>query len=264
MYRQTEIKEKYNYIYQKKVKIDPTNIDRQHEPYNSTDVYEYGIFKTHIFKHANDLDLNLSEMKDGMVVLDAGCGMLGPSIYFSNKLPKLKIFAVSNGTQKHKKEINLKIKNNKFTKIIPVFSDYHKIGSIFKKNIFDRILFIESIGFSNDISNLLKQCYSLLKHDGKIYIRTIVIPQTKSKFLEEEYLEIQKNLNGNLYYNQNMIYFLQEAGFKNIKTTSIPLIFSDNIDNPFFLLTIERLGLYKFKKLLASTSLKCATYIAIK
>ena len=33
-----------------------------------------------------------------------------------------------------------------------------------------RILFIESIGFSNNILNLLKSCYSILKKKGKIYM----------------------------------------------------------------------------------------------
>ena len=96
----------------------------------------------------------------------------------------------------------------------------------------------------------LKKCHKLLKKGGKIYIRTIIVPNTKNKYLENQFTELQKNLNGNLYCNQNMIYFLQNSGFKNIKVTRIPLMFSDNVDNTSFLTTIDRLGLYQLDKLL--------------
>ncbi len=262
---QKEIKKKYNYIPQKKMSISSTDIDRQHEPYNSTDVYEYGIFRTHIFKHPNDIDIKLADLKGNIKIMDAGCGMLGPSINFSKKIPSAKIFAVSNGKSKHKKVIISKIKENKLeNKIIPVFMDYHDMDKKFKNNSLDRIVFIESIGFSNDILNLLKKCHKLLKKGGKVYIRTIIIPNTKNKYLEDQFNNIQKNLNGNLYYNQNMIYFLQNSGFKNIKVTRIPLMFSDNADNMSFLATIDRLGLYQLDKLLISNLLVSGSYIATK
>ena len=67
----------------------------------------------------------------------------------------------------------------------------------------------------------MKKCYKLLKKGGKIYIRTIIIPQIKNKYLQNQFTDIQKNLNGNLYYNQNMIYFLQQSGFHTVKTSFI-------------------------------------------
>ena len=81
------------------------NIEIQHQPYNYSDIYEYGIYRTHPFKHVNDIDYNLAELSDKMTILDAGCGMLGPSIYFADKLPNLKIHALTRANDKMKSEI---------------------------------------------------------------------------------------------------------------------------------------------------------------
>ena len=154
LYDQRYVTKKYDYIPQNHIEINTNNLDIQHEPFNYSEVYEYGIYRTHPFKHANDLDLNLSELKNNMTVLDAGCGMLGPSIYFLDKFPNLKIYALTNAEGKYKTEIKNKIKNNKLNKkIYPYFKDFNDINKTFKSGVFDRVLFIESIGYSNNIIN---------------------------------------------------------------------------------------------------------------
>lgn len=246
--------------------IDVTkDVDRQTEPYNYSDIYEYAIFKTHPFKHPNDMDYYLAELRNGMVILDAGCGLLGSAVYFANNLPKSKIHAVSNGGSKYQIEIKKKIKNNQMNdKIIPHFNDYHNINKIFKSKTFDRILFIESFGYSNDVQNLLNKCYNLLKIGGKVYIRTIIMPKTNNNFLKNQYSKIQQHLNGYIHYHDNMIHFLQKSNFYDIKYTSVPLVFSENMTNPIFMLTMNKLGLANPSYMLASVPLTSCTYIATK
>jgi SAM-dependent methyltransferase len=264
IYDKRSINKKFNLIpYEHIQTTDDPN--KQTEPYNYSDIYEYAIFKTHPFKHPNDIDLHLAELRNGMNILDAGCGLIGPAIYFSNNLPKSKIHVVSNGGSKYQTEIKKKIKNNYLTnKIIPHFDDYHKINKIFKLKTFDRILFIESFNYSNDIENLLNNCYNLLKVGGKIYIRTIIMPKTNNQFLKNKYSMIQNQLNGYIHYHDNIIYYLQNSNFYNIKYTSVPLFFSENIFNPIFLLTLNKLGLINTSYLFAAIPLTSCTYIATK
>lgn len=259
---QKRVTKKYKYLPQSVIKINNKNIDNQHQPYNSTDILEYGIYKTHYFEHPNKLDLKLAKINDGMKIVDAGCGLLGTSIYFSKMLPNSTIYPISNGGPKYKKLINNKIKNKHNIK--PIFMDYHLISNHFKNESLDRIIFIESIGFSNNIINLIKDCYRLLKKGGKLYIRTIIIPSTNYKFINNELNEIQRNLNGKLYYDDNIIYFLQNAGFKDIKTSYIPLIYSENLDNISFVNTIYKLKLLSLKKIWASFSMSTGIYVATK
>jgi len=265
---QKTITKKINYIQQRpKLLVDKkeTDIDKQHEPYLGGDVNEYGMFTLGFTDHPNDMDMKLADLHDNMKIIDAGCGLLGPSINFSKKLPNLKIFAISNGYDDHKKIIINKIKDNHLdNKIIPIFSDYHQMDQKFKPNSIDRIIFIESIGFSNQIQNLLNKCYKVLKPGGKIYIRTIVVPNFENQYLNQQFEKIENSLEGNLYYHQNIIHFLQKSNYKDIKVSTIPLTFSDNMYNLPFLKTIDRLGLYQWDLLVGGYFLLSGSYVATK
>lgn len=262
MYNQKKIKKKYFQIEQRH-DYNKYNIDVHHEPFNLSDIYEFGTFRSHPFKHCNDLDLNISEIRNGMNILDCGCGMLGPSIYFANNYPKLKIHAITNGDDKYQKDILNKIIKNKLKKRIkPYFDDFHNIDIIFKPNYFDRILFIESIAYSNNIYNLLLKAKKCLKKNGKIYIRTIIIPNTKNHFLNKQYNDLQDKLQFNLYYHQNIIHFLQKAGYQDIKYTSVPLFLSDNNFNLFYYLSLLKLNLLNISNVISFLPIMAATYIA--
>ena len=263
LYDQRYFTTKYEYIPQTHIDIATNNIDIQHEPFNYSDIYEYGIYRSHPFKHVNDIDFNLSELKNNMTILDAGCGMLGPSMYFTNRLPNIKIYALTNATGKYKIEIKNKIKNNKLDKkIIPYFKDFNEINKSFISAVFDRVLFIESIGYSDDIINLLSSVKDKLKKNGKIYIRTLTIPETKSQFLLNSYDKMQKNIDMKIYYHENMVYFLQKAGYHSIKFTSVPLMFSENLNNPVFLLSLRKLGILSISNLISSIPISTSTYNA--
>ena len=79
--------------------------------------------------------------------------------------------------------------------------------------------------------------------------------------MKNNYDIIQKNINSNLYYHENIIHFMQKSGFTNIKYTTIPLFFSQNMNNPMFLLSLRRLGLLSISNLIAGIPLMSATYI---
>ena len=261
---QKPITKQVEYIEQRKKILNNTNVNKQHEPYIDGDVNEYGMFTWGLTDHPNDIDIKLADLKDDMKIIDAGCGLLGPTLNFSKKLNS-KIFAISNGTKKQKKIILDKIKDNKLKdKVIPIFSDYHLIDKQFNPNSVDRILFLESIGFSDEIINLINKCYKILKPGGKIYIRTIVIPNFENKYLNKQFEKIEDTLNGHLYYHQNIINFLQKTKFKDIKVSTIPLTFSDNMYNLPFLKTINRLGLYQWNLLFGGYFLLSGSYVATK
>tara|TARA_A100001015_G_scaffold296353_1_gene376537 strand:+ start:727 stop:1596 length:870 start_codon:yes stop_codon:yes gene_type:complete len=235
------------------------------EPFNNTNIYEFGIFKTNYFRHPNELDLFLSELLNNMTILDLGCGMLESDLYFLEKYKKLKIHAVTRCEKKYEKEIlNIIKSKNVSNNIFPYFKDFDKLGGIFEKNFFDRILFIESINYSKNINNLLTLIRPLLKNNGKIYIRTIIKPKTDSKYLNKKYKEIEDKLNFKLYTHENIISLLQMNNFIDIKYSSIPLLFSDNFSNIFFYLTLRKLKLLSFSYFFPSLSILSGIYIATK
>lgn len=264
IYDQKKILIKYDDIPSIKTKIND-DFKMEFEPFNNTNIYEFGIFKTNYFRHPNELDLYLSELLNNMTILDLGCGMLESDLYFLKKYNNLKIHAVTRCEKKYEEEIlDIIKKNDVNNNIYPYFKDFDKLGGVFNKNFFDRILFIESINYSKDINNLLGLIRPLLKNDGKIYIRTIIKPKTDSKYLNKKYEEIEDKLKFNLYTHENMISLLQKNNFIDIKYSSIPLIFSDNFSNLFFYLTLRKLKLLSFSYFLPSLSILSGMYIATK
>ena len=61
-----------------------------------------------------------------------------------------------------------------------------------------------------------------------------------------------------------MLYFLQQAGFKNIKFSSIPLILSENYTNPLFYIPLLRYKLLNFNNMYTTLSLSVTIYVADK
>jgi len=57
---------------------------------------------------------------------------------------------------------------------------------------------------------------------------------------------------------------IHNNGFKNIEYTSIPLVFSENMYNPFFMLTMNKLKLIHPKYFTAFLPMMTTTYITTK
>lgn len=113
-------------------------------------------------------------MQDGFTILDAGCGVCGPATYFA-KHSNTNIHALT--ISKVQYEVGKKkIEAENFSDRLNVYHhDYHQIDTLFKKDFFDRIYFLESFGHSNQKEKLLKACWKTLKPGGEIYIKDLFI-----------------------------------------------------------------------------------------
>ena len=226
---------------------------------------EYGIYKLHPLSHPNDFDIHLAAIRNNMTILDCGCGVLGTEERLLYKFPNLKIHVVTNTSQKYKIRIVNKINNMQYSKKIkPHFIDFKDLLIRFDEIKFDRILFIESLSYNKNIQKILNDSYKILNNHGKIYIRTITAPKTKSLYINNNILDIERKMQSNLIYHDNMLYFLQQAGFKNIKFSSIPLILSENYTNPLFYIPLLRYKLLNFNNMYTTLSLSVTIYVADK
>ena len=260
---QKKINDNINYIEQNF--NDYYDITKHNGLINNNDVLEHGIYKLHPLSHPNDFDINLAEIKNNMTILDCGCGLIETDIRLLDIFPNLNIHVVTNTNNKYKIIINNKIKNLQYeNKIKPHFIDYKNLLIRFDEIKFDRILFIESLSYSKNIQKILQDCYKILNSDGKVYIRMITAPKTKSHYINKNIIDIEGKIQSNLVYHDNMLYFLQQSGFKNIKFSSIPLILSENYYNPLFYIPLLRYKLLNFGNMFTTLSLSETMYIANK
>lgn len=241
------------------------NIPKHFGPIIEDDTTEFGIYKLHPFSHPNDFDFKLAKIKNNLSILDCGSGFLGTEERLLQKYKNLNLHTVTKVNEKYKKKIINKIKEKNLEDSIKQhFCDFKDMNSRFEKDTFDRILFIESLSYSNDIIKILSSCYKILKKDGLIYIRAITAPNTKSNFITGNIQNIERKIDCNLIYHENIIYFLQQSGFNKIKYSSVPLIFSENYTNPFFIVPLLRYKLFNLSNMFTTLSLSETMYIASK
>ncbi len=129
-------------------------------------------FRTHNVADYLDYTIEQASLKDGLKVLDAGCGIGGPSSYFASKINSDFTGITISDEQVKKAQELLKTKDLKGSVTIQK-GDYHKLDELFPAESFDRILFLESFGHSYNHTKVIEQAHKALKPGGILYIKDL-------------------------------------------------------------------------------------------
>jgi ubiquinone/menaquinone biosynthesis C-methylase UbiE len=171
--------------YQAGTLITNTQVD---EPYRATNLYlaaQAGI-------------------QAGQHVLDAGCGVCGPSIDIVQSIGDLKVDAITLSTAQAETAKKLIHEAGLTEKIQVHIGDYHHLP--FADETFDVVFFFESTGYSYDQQKLFTEAYRVLKKGGKLYIKDVF---SKEPPLSEQ--EQQEILEFNRVYAQYQTPCLSET-----------------------------------------------------
>lgn len=165
---------------------------------------------------------------DGTRILDAGCGICGPSITIAKKFKHVTIEAITNSS--HQVEIaKQNIIKNKLSERIKVNkADFHKTP--FPENSFDTILFFESFGHSQDFEALLKEIYRILKPGGYVYIKDVFHHPVKSNIQNQELTSFNKEFFYNTPDMSAVVDIIHKVNFELLKAVSI----DSSISHEFF------------------------------
>ncbi len=141
----------------------------------------------------NQYLMERSGLRNGDHVLDAGCGVCGPSMHFASNL-NLTIDALTvSGYQVaeaqraiHKAGLNHNIHVKQ--------GDFHSLPEIFPAGRFDRALFFESFSHAHDPMRVLQGAYEILKPGGTLYIKDFFIKEHASRDDQERAQEVIKKV----------------------------------------------------------------------
>lgn len=115
--------------------------------------------------------LLFSGMQDGMTVLDAGCGLCGPALYFAAKRKvQIKAVTVSAKQAQRARQIVQDRLPNQAEKVQVVCADFHSLNDDIGKG-FDLIYYLESFSHSPDPSKAILEAKRVLKPGGAIFIK---------------------------------------------------------------------------------------------
>jgi SAM-dependent methyltransferase len=131
------------------------------------DNYSTCVFPRAIFTHPYDADFALLAPKDGMRLLDLGCGSGAAAHYFASRR-NVEITCVTNSAAQ------AEICRRKFEKfagrVRVIMTDFDRLD--LPEESFDAIYAFESIGYTKDLDAWLARCWRSLKPGGRLLIRS--------------------------------------------------------------------------------------------
>lgn len=161
---------------------------QSHRSENESDMYDYYI--------------EIMGIQDGMKLLDAGCGVCGPAIYFANKQNVL-IDAIT--ISDYQVEIGKqKVDENNLQESVKVWqADFHKLKEITKNETYDIIYFLESYGHSLNPKIVFDGVNHALKNGGILYIKDYFKKDVPDM---SKINKVVKRMNKNFAYNLPCLY----------------------------------------------------------
>jgi len=112
------------------------------------------------------LTMKRAELKDGMKVLDLGCGWGSVSLYVAEKFPKCKVTGVSN-SRTQKEFIEARAKERGLKNITILTQDMNVFTT---KERFDRIISVEMLEHMKNYELLFGKLSKFLVKDGKFFV----------------------------------------------------------------------------------------------
>lgn len=181
-------------------------------------------FRTTDISKILDYEFESIGLKDGMNVLDAGCGVCRPAIHFAKKA-NLAITAISI-SQRQIEHANALISDQMANGINAFKEDYHRIEEVFESGSFDRVYFLESFGHSTRKEELLLSLWKVLKPGGEVYIKDLFIRKTKNAQDQKAINEEIQKINGAYHYDVAELADVLDAARK----IGFILVFAKTID----------------------------------
>ncbi len=134
-------------------------------------------------------------------VLDLGCGVAGPAIHFAKRwnanvdgitISEVQLNEGSSKVEQEKLQHKIKLH----------LGDYHQLenNSILNNN-YDVVLFLESLGHSNNIELAIQQAIQKLKKGGVLYIKDFYKKKVTDAIEQQKIDKIIGNINQHYSYN---------------------------------------------------------------
>jgi SAM-dependent methyltransferase len=197
------------------------------------------------------------ELHPGMRVLDAGCGVCGPAVYFAQRYG-VTVDAIT-ASPRQARTGAARIREGGVEGLVTVRQgDFHHLAEHLPPESYDVVCFLESFGHSRDKGRALASAWEMLRRGGRLYLKDLFVREVSDPELRERIAENIRRINEAYVYDVADLYeVLRQArrlGFilSSLATVDIPLEeFEDlTISNEFQELTginrIDDLGVYAF------------------
>jgi ubiquinone/menaquinone biosynthesis C-methylase UbiE len=119
-------------------------------------------------------------VRDGKRLLDAGCGVCGPSMSFARRADA-RIDALTVSAAQAEVATERIRAAGLADRITVTVGDYHRLPSLYPRDHFDLVFFLESLSHSPRPQEVLAGAYEVLKPGGIVYIKDFFIRPADSE-----------------------------------------------------------------------------------
>jgi len=124
-------------------------------------------------------------MKEGMRVLDAGCGIGGPAILMA-KLGNVIVEAITISGKQAVSAIQSVEAQGCGSRVNVTEGDFHHVADIFGPEHFDVVVFLETVSHSHDWPRLFEEVCKVLKPNGTLYIKDFFLMNSDDPLMMEQ------------------------------------------------------------------------------
>lgn len=185
-------------------------------------------FRTKNVEDYLDYTIKSADLKNGQTILDAGCGIGGPSKFFASKLD-IQIEACTISDYQAETGKKLIEEAGLQDKVHIQRADYHEMDKLYPNNHFDRVIFLESFGHSNDKRKVIDAAWEVLKPGGFLYIKDLFEREAGGDDDQKRIHEICEEINKAYQYAiadlHTIITLIRQKGYilHSIKTPEVDL-----------------------------------------
>ncbi|MDX1932128.1 MAG: class I SAM-dependent methyltransferase [Capsulimonadales bacterium] len=162
-------------------------------------------------------EMNTMRLADGMRLLDAGCGFCGPSIWFAGQrdIRVTGVTLAENLVREAKAAVDRAGMSDRITVLE---GDYHYLPSLVSEHSYDRVMFMETIGYAHTLPMVLEGVHRVLKPGGYLYIkdyfRATFEPGSESqKRVDAVLAKVYEEYRWVTFSREELVRAIEEAGF---------------------------------------------------
>jgi ubiquinone/menaquinone biosynthesis C-methylase UbiE len=191
--------------------------------------YQSGLLTTNLkanpYRETNLYCAVQAGIQPGYHILDAGCGVCGPSIDIAQHIEEIRIDAITLSPAQANTAKELVQQAGLTDRIQVHVGDFHQLP--FADEVFDLVFFLESSGYSYDRRRLFAEVYRVLRPGGSLYIKE---PFRKESSLSDQEQHELAELNRIYVYKiarmSEFVTSISAVGFQNIISRDLSEILS--------------------------------------
>lgn len=175
-------------------------------------------------------------IRDGQRLLDAGCGICGPARHFAARRDvTIEAITISPLQAKMARERNAAARLDQRIRV--THGDFHQLASLYGREQFDLVYFLESLSHSARPADVLRSVYEVLRPGGIVYIKDFFVLEKDDPAEQRRVLEVIERIDRTFavktVWPAQMEELLRAAGFFRLFTSKPEFVVDNSVWQSF-------------------------------